>query len=60
MRAKSSELSRRSSFAPCINSPSQIYYHLEEYGEAVRLALAAGSYFDVMARSEYVETIVCE
>jgi plasmid stabilization system protein ParE len=37
---------------------SKIYYHLEAYPEAVRLALAAGSLFDVDAKSEYVETIV--
>lgn len=37
---------------------SKVYYHLEAYTEAVRLALAAGDLFDVDGRSEYVETIV--
>lgn len=37
---------------------SKVYYHLEAYTEAVRLALAAGARFDVTVRSEYVETIV--
>lgn len=37
---------------------SKVYYHLEAYPEAVRLALAAGPLFDVDGRSEYVETIV--
>lgn len=36
----------------------QCYYHLEEYGEALRLALGAGHHFDVNAKTEYVETIV--
>jgi hypothetical protein len=39
---------------------SKVYYHLEAYTEAVRLALAAGDLFDVDGRSEYVETIVGE
>lgn len=39
---------------------SKVYYHLEAYPEAVRLALAAGPLFDVDGRSEYVETIVGE
>jgi 26S proteasome regulatory subunit N2 len=33
---------------------------LEEYGEALRLALGAGAYFDVNAKSEYTETIIGE
>jgi 26S proteasome regulatory subunit N2 len=37
---------------------SKIFFHLEEYDEALRLALGAGSYFDVTIRSEYVETLV--
>ena len=39
---------------------SKIYYHLEAYPEAVRLALAAGPLFDVDAKTEYVETVVGE
>ena len=38
-------------------STRQIYYHLEEYDEAVRLALTAGEHFDVSAKGEYVDTI---
>ncbi|KAJ8613238.1 hypothetical protein CTAYLR_004534 [Chrysophaeum taylorii] len=37
---------------------SKIFFHLEEYNESLRLALSAGSYFDVSVRSEYVETLV--
>ncbi len=37
---------------------SKIFFHLEEYDEALRLALGAGHYFDVSIRSEYVETLV--
>lgn len=37
---------------------SKIFFHLEEYDEALRLALGAGPYFDIGARSEYVETLV--
>lgn len=38
----------------------QIYYHLEEYTDAVRWALAAGLHFEVTAKTEYVDVIVCE
>jgi len=37
---------------------SKCYYHLEEYGDALRLALNAGPLFDVNARTEYAETLV--
>jgi len=37
---------------------SKIFFHLEEFDEALRLALGAGLYFDVSIRSEYVETLV--
>mmetsp|Transcript_5505 Transcript_5505/g.16241 ORF Transcript_5505/g.16241 Transcript_5505/m.16241 type:complete len:968 (+) Transcript_5505:141-3044(+) len=37
---------------------SKIFFHLEEYDEALRLALGAGAYFEVNTRSEYVETLV--
>jgi 26S proteasome regulatory subunit N2 len=39
---------------------SKIYFHLETYSDALRWALSAGSYFDVTAKSEYVDVIVCE
>lgn len=42
---------------PVVVTP-QCYYHLEEYSEALRLALAAGPHFNVNERGEYVDTIV--
>lgn len=39
--------------------PTQIYYHLEEYGEAVRLALGSGRYFDIEGdRTQYTDTML--
>jgi len=37
---------------------SRIFFHLEAYDDALRLAFCAGAHFDVSARSEYVETLV--
>jgi len=37
---------------------SKIFFHLEEYDDALRLALGAGKYFDVDARTEYVEMLI--
>jgi 26S proteasome regulatory subunit N2 len=37
---------------------SKIFFHLEEYDDALRLALGAGNYFDVDARTEYVEMLI--
>lgn len=37
---------------------SKCYYHLEDYNQAVVLALGAGEHFDVESHSEYVDTIV--
>ncbi|CAM9429252.1 unnamed protein product, partial [Phaeothamnion confervicola] len=37
---------------------SKVFFHLEEYNDALRLALGAGPYFDVSAKSEYVSTLV--
>ena len=37
---------------------SQCFYHLQEYNDALRLALCAGSYLDISAKTEYVETIL--
>ena len=37
---------------------SKCFFHLEEYNDALRLALGAGSYFDITDRSEYVETLI--
>jgi len=39
---------------------SKCYYHLEEYDDAMRLALTAGKYFDINVDSEYVQTIVAK
>jgi 26S proteasome regulatory subunit N2 len=37
---------------------SKVFYYLEEYEEALRLALAAGDKFNLNERSQYVETLV--
>lgn len=37
---------------------SKVFYHLEEYDDALRLALGAGQLFDLSQRTEYVEKIV--
>eukprot|EP00397_Hematodinium_sp_SG-2012_P009083 GEMP01009157.1.p1 GENE.GEMP01009157.1~~GEMP01009157.1.p1 ORF type:complete len:1088 (+),score=230.50 GEMP01009157.1:69-3266(+) len=37
---------------------SRVYYHLEEYGDSLRLALEAGDLFVLRVKSEFVETIV--
>eukprot|EP00921_Rhytidocystis_pertsovi_P002494 GHVQ01004303.1.p1 GENE.GHVQ01004303.1~~GHVQ01004303.1.p1 ORF type:complete len:545 (-),score=77.34 GHVQ01004303.1:62-1696(-) len=39
---------------------SKVYYHLEEYTEALRYALGAGELFDMSDRSQYVDTIVAK
>ena len=33
---------------------SKVFYHLEEYDDALRLALEAGDKFDIMIESKYV------
>lgn len=37
---------------------SKCFYHLQEYGDALRLALSAGKYLDISAKNEYIETII--
>ncbi len=37
---------------------SKVFFHLEEYEDALRLGLGAGAYFDVTKKTEYVETLV--
>jgi len=37
---------------------SKVFYYLEEYEDALRLALEAGDKFDLNERSQYVETLV--
>lgn len=37
---------------------SKVFYHLEEYDSALRLALGAGRLFDLSHRTEYVEKVV--
>eukprot|EP00640_Fibrocapsa_japonica_P006925 CAMPEP_0113934348 /NCGR_PEP_ID=MMETSP1339-20121228/1685_1 /TAXON_ID=94617 /ORGANISM="Fibrocapsa japonica" /LENGTH=167 /DNA_ID=CAMNT_0000936115 /DNA_START=41 /DNA_END=541 /DNA_ORIENTATION=- /assembly_acc=CAM_ASM_000762 len=39
---------------------SKVFFHLEEYNDALRLALGAGQYFDVDSRSEYVDTLIAK
>lgn len=36
----------------------QCYFHLEEYDDALEYALAAGDYFNVDEKSEFVETLI--
>ena len=37
---------------------SKVFYYLEEYEEALRLALEAGDKFNLNEKSQYVETLV--
>uniref|UniRef100_M4BF93 Uncharacterized protein n=1 Tax=Hyaloperonospora arabidopsidis (strain Emoy2) TaxID=559515 RepID=M4BF93_HYAAE len=37
---------------------SKCFFHLEEYEDALRLALGAGTYFDLNMRSQYTDTII--
>lgn len=37
---------------------SKCFYHLQEYNDALRLALSAGKYFDVSTKNEYIETML--
>ena len=37
---------------------SKCFYHLQEYGESLRLALSAGKYLDISIKSEYIDTLI--
>ena len=37
---------------------SKVFYYLEEYDEALRLALDAGDKFNLTEKSKYVETLI--
>lgn len=37
---------------------SKVFFHLEEYDDALRLALVAGEKFNIMVESKYVQTLV--
>lgn len=37
---------------------SKCFYHLQEFNVSLRLALSAGSYFDVSVKNEYIETLL--
>lgn len=37
---------------------SKVFYHLEELDEALKYALGSGDYFDINAKSEFVETLI--
>jgi 26S proteasome regulatory subunit N2 len=39
---------------------SKCFYHLQEYNDALRLALSAGQYLDISVQSEYVDTILAK
>ena len=36
-----------------------MYFHLGEYNEALSFALGAGKLFDLSAKTEFVETVIC-
>jgi 26S proteasome regulatory subunit N2 len=38
----------------------QVFYHLEEFSDALKYALGAGAHFDVSSKSEYVETLIAK
>lgn len=35
-----------------------MYYHLEEYNDAVNYALESGEHFDLNARNQYTDTLI--
>merc|ERR1719247_3390899 len=37
---------------------SKCFFHLQEYNDALRLALNAGKYFDISMKNEYVDTLL--
>jgi len=37
---------------------SKVFYHLEEYDDALRLVLEAGEKFDINNESQYVNTLI--
>ena len=39
---------------------SKCFYHLQEYNDALRLALCAGKYLDISVKSEYVDTMLAK
>lgn len=39
---------------------SKVYYYLEEYDEALRLALESGDKFDLNDKGQYVEKLINE
>jgi 26S proteasome regulatory subunit N2 len=55
------ELSEDSSFEAsdlAASLASKCFYHLQEYNDALRLALSAGKFLDVSVKSEYIETLL--
>ena len=39
---------------------SKVFFHLEAYEDALKLALSAGKYFDLNQKNEYVETLIAK
>ena len=37
---------------------SKCFYHLQSYGDSLKLALSAGKYIDILAKSEYIDTLI--
>ena len=54
-------LSEEEKFGDCALAAavaSKCFYHLEDYDDALNLALGAGKYFDIDAKNQYVETML--
>jgi hypothetical protein len=43
-----------------LTSKLKVYYHLEQFKEAMQFALAAGKLFEVSKQSEFIDTLVCK
>lgn len=39
---------------------SKCFYHLQEYNDALRLALSAGPYFNIHVKNEYTDTLIAK
>ena len=39
---------------------SKCFYHLQEYNDALRLALSAGQYFNIHVKNEYTDTLIAK
>ncbi len=39
---------------------SKCFFHLQSYGDSLKLALRAGKYLDISAKTEYVDTLIAQ